>query len=108
MLYQLSYLAGRSRENRAREFITISNITYGRDFEGSLVGAVRRRDRHASGVMPDRVYAKSELLSYLEHCRHLARTRIAALNAETVVRRCDYGYKDVTHQESLLSNMRHV
>jgi hypothetical protein len=36
-----------------------------------------------SGVMPDRVYAKSELLSYLEHGRQLARTRIAALNAES-------------------------
>jgi hypothetical protein len=53
------------------------------------VGAVRRRDRHAYGVMPDRVYAKSKLLSYFEHCRHLARTRIAALDAETAVRRCD-------------------
>jgi hypothetical protein len=61
-----------------------------------------------SGVMPDRVYAKRELLSYLEHGRHLARTRIAALSAETAVQRCRYGWKDVTHLESLLSNMRHV
>ena len=61
-----------------------------------------------SGVMPDRVYAKSELLSYLEHCRHLSRTRIAKLDAEAAVRLCHYGYKDVTHLESLLSNMRHV
>ena len=61
-----------------------------------------------SGVMPDRVYTKSELLSYLEHGRQLARVRVASLNAETAFQRCHYGYKDVSYLESLLSSIRHV
>lgn len=61
-----------------------------------------------SGVMPDRVYAKSELLSYLDHGRNLARARIAALAPETAHERCHYGWIEPTRLESLLYNMRHV
>jgi hypothetical protein len=62
----------------------------------------------ASGLLPDRVYDRDELLRYLAHGRHKARDRIAGLTGETVHARCDYGWFASTRLESLLYNLRHV
>ena len=61
-----------------------------------------------SGVLPERVFAKVELLEYLEHGRRKARARIAALTLENFDRRCEYGWLDLSMGESLLYNLRHV
>ena len=61
-----------------------------------------------SGVMPGRVYAKQELLDYLEHGRVKARARVAALNADTAAAPCDYRWIQLSPFEALLYNMRHV
>ena len=61
-----------------------------------------------AGPLPDRVYEKQELLSYLEHGRTKARVRIAALTAESACQRCDYRWLVATRLESALYNMRHV
>ena len=61
-----------------------------------------------AGVLPDRVYAKEELLEYLEHGRSKARVRIAALTPESSAEQCDYRWFELTQAEVLLYNMRHV
>jgi hypothetical protein len=61
-----------------------------------------------AGVLPERVYAKSELLEYLEHGRRKARARINTLTAESMNRRCDFEFIDFSVWEALLYNMRHV
>ena len=60
------------------------------------------------GALPERVYQKTELLSFLEHGRNKARDRIDALTPETAAERCDYGWFEPTRLEALLYNMRHV
>ena len=61
-----------------------------------------------SGVLPDRLYRREEILAYLEHGRSKARARIAELSAETAHAPCDYGWIQTTRLESLLYNMRHI
>jgi uncharacterized damage-inducible protein DinB len=61
-----------------------------------------------SGVRPDRVYRKEELLSYLNHGRSKVQARINALTPQNSAQRCDYGWFETTRLEALLYNMRHV
>ena len=61
-----------------------------------------------SGVPPDHVYTKDELLAYLEYGRRKALARVAALTTDSACERCSYGWIDMTRAESLLYNMRHV
>ncbi|RPI57684.1 MAG: DinB family protein [Acidobacteria bacterium] len=61
-----------------------------------------------AGVLPDRVYSKTELLDYLAHGRGKARARIESLTAESAGEPCRYGWLDLTKVEALLYNMRHV
>jgi len=60
-----------------------------------------------SGVLPDRVYTKAELLSYLEHGRQKSRKVIEVLTEETAHQPCGFK-KDLTVAELYLYNMRHV
>jgi hypothetical protein len=60
------------------------------------------------GILPDRVYAKRELLHYLEHGREKCRRRIAAMTAEIAHRRCGFPRRDMSELELLLYNCRHV
>jgi hypothetical protein len=60
------------------------------------------------GTMPDRVYAKDELLRYLGHGREKCRRRIAAMTAELAHRRCAFRRRDISELELLLYNSRHV
>ena len=61
-----------------------------------------------SGVLPERVYSKDELLAYLEHGRMKARARVSALTLENSTTNCEFGWIQLTVWESLLYNMRHV
>jgi len=61
-----------------------------------------------AGVLPDRVYTKDELHTYLEHGRRKCRAAIAALTDEKARQRCRFERPDVTNAELLVYNMRHV
>lgn len=61
-----------------------------------------------SGVMPERVYSKQELLDYLEHGRNKARAQVDALNADTAAALSDYRWIKLPGLEALLYNMRHI
>ena len=60
-----------------------------------------------SGVLPDRVYNKEELIGYLEHGRNKSRKVIEALTEETAHQPCGFK-KDLTVAELYIYNMRHV
>jgi DinB family protein len=61
-----------------------------------------------AGLMPDRVYAKAELQSYLDHGRAKCRATIAALTDEQARQRCGFPRRDMSHFELLLYSLRHV
>lgn len=61
-----------------------------------------------TGILPERVYSKTEVLEYLEHGRRKARARIDTLTEESAKRRCEFGWINLSVWESLLYNMRHV
>ena len=60
------------------------------------------------GLMPERAYAKEELLKYLEHGRNKCHTTIVEMTRERAKQRCGFGWLDISVEESLLYNMRHV
>ena len=61
-----------------------------------------------AGLLPDRVYTKDELLTYLEYGRNKCRTRIESLTDEMAPQRCRLDWPEMTIAELLLYNMRHV
>ena len=61
-----------------------------------------------TGVLPDRVYSKVEMLAYLNHCRTKCRATIEAMSDERAAERCRFGWGEVSFTELLLYNMRHV
>lgn len=61
-----------------------------------------------SGKMPDRVYRKEELLSYLRHGRKKCHDLIAGLTDEMAARRWVNRARNYSVLEILLYNMRHV
>ena len=61
-----------------------------------------------AGLLPDRVYAKDELLTYLEYGRDKCRTRIETLTDEMAPQRCRLDWPEMSIAELLLYNMRHV
>ena len=61
-----------------------------------------------AGLLPERVYTKDELLTYLGHGRKKCRTTIEALTDEKARQRCGFEWVDVSVAELLLYNMRHV
>jgi len=60
------------------------------------------------GLMPERVYAKEELRKYLVHGRRKCQETIAAMTEERASGRCGFSWLDLSVQEMLLYNMRHV
>ena len=60
------------------------------------------------GLLPDRVYTKKELLTYLAHGREKCRSRISSITEEQANQRCGFRWLDITVAETLLYNMRHV
>jgi hypothetical protein len=61
-----------------------------------------------AGLLPDRVYSKDELLTYLEHGRKKCKETIAGLTDESAEKRYRFGWGDATMVELLLYNLRHV
>jgi hypothetical protein len=61
-----------------------------------------------AGLLPERVYAKDELRTYLEHCRKKCRATIEALTDEKVGQLCSFPWGEVSFAELLLYTMRHV
>jgi hypothetical protein len=60
------------------------------------------------GLLPDRVYTRAELLTYLGHGRAKCRLRIAGLTEEGALRHCGFSWLDISVAELFLYNMRHV
>ena len=61
-----------------------------------------------AGVLPDRVYTKDELLTYLKFGREKCRTIIANLTEEKAQQRIKSGWMDFSKVELLIYTMRHV
>lgn len=61
-----------------------------------------------SGIMPDRIYSKDELLKYLEESRLLCFNIISQLSEENIKTKFDSPSKNYSTVEILLYNMRHV
>jgi hypothetical protein len=60
------------------------------------------------GEMPERVYSKEELLSYLGFCRKKCHDLIANLNKDSAAKRFINKYRNYSITEILIYNMRHV
>lgn len=61
-----------------------------------------------AGILPERVYTKEELLSYLEHGRNKCRKVIVSLDDEKANQRCGFDWLDISVLELMFYNMRHV
>jgi len=61
-----------------------------------------------SGVLPDRVYSKEELRTYLEYGRARCRTALETLSEGRARQRCGFQWKDLTAAELFVDNLRHV
>ncbi len=62
-----------------------------------------------AGLLPERVYTKDEMQTYLEHGREKCRATVEALTDEKVRARCVFSWgKEMSFGELLLDNMRHV
>jgi DinB superfamily len=66
------------------------------------------RSELSADELPERVYTKAELLSYLEFTRQKCRARIAGLTDERMKERIKVWKKEYSVLEWLLYNMRHV
>lgn len=62
----------------------------------------------SSGKMPERVYNKEELITYLVYCRKKLKKLINSLTEESSKNRWVNSYRDYSIIEILLYNMRHV
>lgn len=65
-------------------------------------------EMNPAGLMPERVYTKDELQTYLEHGRKKCRETIEALTDEKARARCVFSWGEMSFAELLLDNMRHV
>ncbi len=61
-----------------------------------------------SGKLPERVYAKRELLDYLDHGRRKCHAALAAMTDERAGGRYRFGSLDLAVGELQLYNLRHV
>lgn len=61
-----------------------------------------------AGILPERVYSKSELRTYLEHSRNKCRVKLSALTEERAEQPCGFERRNMSVAELLLYNMRHV
>jgi hypothetical protein len=61
-----------------------------------------------TGVLPDRIYSKTELLNYLELGREKCRVRIEGLTDEKAQERFVSDFRNFSILENLFQSMRHV
>jgi len=67
-----------------------------------------RDELDKDGVLPERVYSKDELLTYLEHGRKKCRETIRSLANGRAHQGCGFDWLEISVAESLLYNLRHV
>jgi hypothetical protein len=60
------------------------------------------------GLLPERVYARTELLTYLDYGRNKCKNVIDKLTDEKANKQYEYGSVEMSFGELLLYNMRHV
>ena len=65
-------------------------------------------EQDEDGPLPERVYTKDELQSYLQDCRRKCEEMIVTLTDEMAQRRCRFGWGECSFLELLHYNMRHV
>lgn len=65
-------------------------------------------EQYMWGPMPERVYAKSEMLGYLDLCRERCKASIENLTTERAAQQCSFGWGDCTFLELFFYSMRHV
>lgn len=61
-----------------------------------------------SGILPERIYSKEELLEYLEYSRRKSFFLISGLTEKTSQKRFINDYRNYSIFEMILYNMRHV
>lgn len=61
-----------------------------------------------AGILPDRPYAKAELVAYLEHCRARCQAAVDGLTDEAARRPSGPSRLELSRGELLLYNLRHV
>lgn len=61
-----------------------------------------------TGLLPDRVYTKDELRSYLAHGRRKCEATLETLTEEKARAYCVFGWGELSFLELLLYNLRHV
>lgn len=61
-----------------------------------------------AGLMPERVYSKDELQTYLRHCRRKCLATIESLTDERAKEPCVFGWGETNFAELLIYNLRHV
>ena len=61
-----------------------------------------------AGLLPERVYSKDELRTYLQHGRTKCQTTIEAMTADLAGQRCRFPWGELSFVELLLYSMRHV
>jgi hypothetical protein len=61
-----------------------------------------------SGLLPDRVYTKDEMRTYLAHCRKKCQTTILGMSDERAAEVIDFGRRKQPFYELQMYNMRHV
>ena len=60
------------------------------------------------GEMPERVYDKSELITYINYCREKCRKLISELTDENMQKRFINKYRNYSRLEIIIYNLRHV
>jgi hypothetical protein len=60
------------------------------------------------GILPDRVFTKDELKSYVEHCRNKCKITIKGLNENSLNTDYEFGTLKLNFFELVLYNMRHA
>lgn len=61
-----------------------------------------------AGVLPERVYTKTELLDYMAFCRTKCRATIEGITEERAQELCTFGSRVMPFAELLIYTMRHV
>ena len=60
------------------------------------------------GILPDKVFTKNELKTYVEHCRNKCRRTIKSIKEDSLKTDYKFGTLELNFFELILYNMRHV
>ncbi len=60
------------------------------------------------GILPDKIFSKSELKTYLEHCKKKCNATIENINENSADKVYKFGTLELAFFELILYNMRHV